>query len=317
MTALASFAGPVGASPVALTLRDASINRPTNVTTPTVVVATGFPQRALPLGLAQPLELRGGPMLEPEGLLSSLPFDWLPALLGFVAESCAGLVDRGDAWLTMPPAALAGAAGSGRTHLARQIARHAGLPFATLDVGEPDAFERLRPTPSHPDVAIPPTPLLAMARSGCANPVILVTGVAQASDATIEALSAMVDPEVSGEFVDEALEAILDFSHVNWLIATPPGTPAAARLPQTMHVVDVGRLRSDPENEALAFSLVMEAMADLRISSDDLGGSAAQLLGQLAYLARRLEPHQRTVGPVTQLYAAAFNGLLELAGVRP
>lgn len=94
--------------------------------------------------------------------------------------------------------------------VARWIARHAGLPLFRMPVDgtrhEADAGVR----------AIPPLPVVAMAASRCANPVIVVEmSMGNPPSLAVEAeLAEMIDPRRNGRWIHDAMDVILDLSQI-------------------------------------------------------------------------------------------------------
>ena len=243
------------------------------------VVARSFSGKVPPYGLDQPLVLIGGDHLGPAALASRLALDWTPDLLDVVAETCSRQAAADEPWLTLPPLNLMGGPGAGRTHLARQIARHVGLPCVSMDVSGPLGADRLRRERRSPDVSLPPLPILAMAASGCANPIVLVTGVDHATDQTLDLLAPMIDPGSSARWVDEALGMTVDLSHVSWLVATA-SDPLNWSFGEMLRPVQVARpsLLGAAGFGVLAVSILREVLADLDLTRDDLGPGAEAML---------------------------------------
>ncbi len=175
---------------------------------PTTIVARSWTGGPLPLGLDQPLELRGGTILAPDRMPAELALDWVPRVQEAVIVACMRQALADEPWFAMSPSALVGEPGAGRTLMARRIARCAGLPFISIDVSGPVAASRLAPSMRSPDVVAPSAVVLAMAISRCANPIVLVTGVDEADDHTLGILHSMIDPVSSRRWSADALEAV-------------------------------------------------------------------------------------------------------------
>jgi hypothetical protein len=231
------------------------------------VVARGFSEQPLPLALDRRLELRGRRCLSPDRMLS-LPLNWASDLIGHVAQACWDQSSQSRPWFWMPPTALSGGSGVGRTHIGRTLARHAGVPFAVMDARNASGAARTASGAGSPDVAVPSAIVLAMASSGCANPIILVTGIDDATQEEAEAIASMIAQESAPRWVDEAIEAVVDLSDVSWLIQTdaqalPPSFPAE------MSVIDLTK-PNRVQAPLLAFSLIAEVAADLELRPDRL-----------------------------------------------
>lgn len=236
---------------------------------PTVVIATGWTRGILPMGLDRPLSLGGGDRLGADGLGATLPLDHLPELMALVGEECAAREAGGTRWFGLPPLALVGSRGSGRTHAARQLARHAGLPFLRLDLAGEEGLRRLRRSVAPSEVEVPSEVVLAMLASGRANPVVLVTGLDEADGETLATLASMVDRRAGRRWTEEGVSATVDLTHVTWLIAVEDvsGLPQALRA--ALRPIDVAlpaRASGEgvtTEQELMTLGLLDELLADL------------------------------------------------------
>lgn len=244
---------------------------------PTMMLASSLSGRPLPFGSSLELELRGGDRLGPGGIVCDLELEWEPELMNAVGEACANQRIRGRDWFTMPPMALGGPAGAGRTHMARRLARAAGVPHIMFDATTWMFTWRC----SGPDVRLPLPIATAMAVSGCANPVVSVTGVQQASPAMIDLLVRLIDPTRNGSFIDEALGAVVDYSAVNWVVQVPPPVNTAAHRPTNFfreqdatpaeipdrlkpHLLHVALQDAEPAHfELLVIDVLAEVLGDL------------------------------------------------------
>ena len=278
-----------------------------------MTTAQGFAAGPLPFGLDRPLELRGGGVLGPDRLVAGIPLDWQPDLLSFVAAACRRQTQADRPWLSMPPVALLGPEGSGRTHAARTIARHAGLPFLAIDVAHRTAGDRPL---DYADAArcgltLPTLPVLALAATRCANPLVLVTGVDLAGEDALGQLSAMIDPVTAGRWVEQGIRATIDLGQVSWMLSASTDQ----RLPPALSAA-VSRVAVNPpahgsvERRIMAASVLAEVMADLGIVADDLGRGGADVV---EIVGRAFPMHQNDRGLGT-LYARLSAELLRRRG---
>lgn len=173
-------------------------------------------------GLASParLDLLGATALTEGGLTSTLPLDWQAEALAFVQSACTERRSVGADWLTLPPMLVIGEEGAGRTHFARQLAHHAGLPYHVWDLSREPPVSAGSPNA----VTLPPAPLLAMLAARCGNPIISVVGVEGATGETLDQLAAMMDGRTNRRRVEHSIGATVDYSHITWLVT--PTTPA-------------------------------------------------------------------------------------------
>jgi len=192
-----------------------------------------FAPAASRLPADRPLELRGGTAVALDRLPSTLPLDWQGEALAFVQRACAAARRSSVPSLTLPPALLAGGPGTGRTHFARMVALQAGLPHLAWDLSrtaDPESGSVL-------DLTLPPPPALAMLMSGCANPIVSVTGVDDAPDPVRDLLVDMVDPRSGRRRVEPSLGATVDYSRVTWLIHTAAPLRLPGRLTRLLETI--------------------------------------------------------------------------------
>lgn len=263
--------------------------------TASVVVAHGFAAGAPPLGLAAALPLRGGGCRTRDRLTSDLGFAWQTELRRVIKRAVIREEPVEADWFTLPPLLLCGPAGVGRTHVARRVAELAGLPHVGVAVGGAWGVEQLRPRGCGPDLLLPSAPVLAMAVSRCANPVISVS-VAEAFDPEDQAeLARMIDPATAGRWVDYACGATVDLRHINWMVqAHEPGELA----PSLLRLLQPVRLRF-PEAADAPLHLVevlAEAAIDLGVI-ERVGGRAREGVEHLSRLAGEVS--------TARIYAAA------------
>lgn len=195
---------------------------------PSMIFARSLSGRPLAPGSDLALELRGGDRLG--GILADLDIDWEPGFMGAVSGACADQRLRGLDWFTMPPILLGGPEGAGRTHVARSLARAAGVPHIMFDATTWMFTWRC----AGPDVPLPLPISTAMIASGCANPVVSVTGLERASMGMIDLLARLVDPSSNCRFVDEGLGAVIDYGAVTWIVQ---GSETPSNLPLLAHGV--------------------------------------------------------------------------------
>jgi hypothetical protein len=129
----------------------------------------------------------------------------------------------GRNWFGHPPIVLVGAAGFGRGGGAHRIADLAGVPLVEVDGAEVEAtaegagFRTL-------DV---PVPVLAMALTRCANPIVLI----DLADRNLNPFASrrpaeMLDPTRTGRWLHEGLRTVFDLSHVSWIVQASRHSPA-------------------------------------------------------------------------------------------
>lgn len=185
-----------------------------------IVVAHAMGHHPAPLGLDRPIELLGGrDRVAPGGMSFDLGIDHVPGFRNFVASACRRQAETGADWYRQPPLALLGNPGVGKGMVAHWIARHAGLPLYRMPiVSDEDAP---RGDAGRPMVrSLPPVPIMAMAASRCANPIIVVEidmGNLPAPEIEAE-LIGMMDPRRNSRWLHHDLGTIFDLGHVSWIV---------------------------------------------------------------------------------------------------
>lgn len=238
--------------------------KPLRTQVPTMEIASGFSTRTVPLGLDGGFELRGGDRLGPNGIACDLAMDWHPALMRLVEAACDDQRVRGRPWFTMPPTLLSGPAGVGRTHIARRISAAAGVPHLVMDVRDHDSAMRRHA----PDVPMPITPVVGMALTRCANPVVSVVNVDGADQEELAHIARLLDVRQNGRFVEPGLGATLDLSQVTWLVQSSAPDALRDRLRDVLLEV---RLEEPEDMDAtfLVIDLIAEVIADNGLEEPD------------------------------------------------
>ncbi len=267
--------------------------------TQSVLVAQKFTSGPPALGLGVPLPLRGADPVARERLTTNLGFGWQAELRGVLDRAADRATLEGKDWLSLPALLLCGPKGIGRTHVARRIAELAGVPHVSVMVGGPFGIEQLQPTGCGPDLTLPSAPVLAIAVSQCANPVVTVSGIDTLDASGQDELARMLDPATGERWVDYSCRATVDLRHVNWIIQSHD---PSALAPSLLRLVESVWLRP-PEGSDVPLHLV-EVLAEAAIDRgvvDRLGALARE---GLAHLSRH-----RGTRATADIYAAAIQWL--------
>ncbi len=194
---------------------------------PAIRVAFPMTADAPTFGLDQPTRLPGGAALSPDALPSATGLDHVLGLRVFLAESCRRQATAGRNWFGHPPLVLVGPAGFGRGHVARRIAQLAGVPLVEADGAE------LRDDGTGPVVRTRdvPIPVLAMALTGCANPIVLLDLThASPNPLASRRIAEMMDPVRTGRWLQERMRTVFDISHVSWIVQAPERSHAVVAI---------------------------------------------------------------------------------------
>ncbi|MER2269246.1 AAA family ATPase [Methylobacterium oxalidis] len=127
----------------------------------------------------------------------------------------------GRPYALLRPSVLVGAPGAGKSRLGARIAHHLGLGLWRVD-GTRDSGACIGGLDRRWATSEPCHPLMAMARHGSANPVMLVDEIEKAATRSDygrlwDALLPMLEPETARTYPDPAFQAEVDLSFVSWL----------------------------------------------------------------------------------------------------
>jgi len=207
--------------------------------------------------------LLGGDWLDHDDPVRDLPFPWHADLCTVVLDACSDGLAGGTAFLTLPPLLLTGEKGVGRTHVTRRLAALAGVPHVSLDLSGLD-LNSLHGRPAGPDLVLPCPPVMAVAVSGCANPMISVTGVQHADPAVQAWLFAMLDRTRAARWVDHAVGAVVDLSMISWLIQADDIGELPPTLLNALHIVAM-RMPGPDETRLHHVNILVEVAHDLGV----------------------------------------------------
>ncbi len=194
--------------------------------------------------LREELPLLGGDVMRPtedggidlcDRLRHVLP--WMAGAIGMIERQLQIATWAGRPWLQWRPMLLVGDPGVGKSHLARQIGRIAGVPAAQLDLGGMHDSAALVPTARGWSSARPCWPATMMAQSRCANPVLTLDEIDKAGGSRrngdpLQGMLAMLEASTAAVYHDTCLMTAVDLSAVCW-IATANDADADA-LPRPL-----------------------------------------------------------------------------------
>lgn len=201
--------------------------------------------------------LPGGDALLPSGLPMTIGMEHQPDFVRAVAHACREQVLRGRDWYSHGVMALMGSKNAGRGHAARRLAAATGLPLLVVDASTPAGRAQLKGTAAPGCTALPPFPVLAVAASRCANPIILIEGVRQGTD-LVDLIGPFIDPDRAPRYESAHLGCALDVGEINWIIQVD-GDDGVSKLPAGW--ASVVRFRP-PADHRLALLSLIGAVSD-------------------------------------------------------
>jgi hypothetical protein len=194
---------------------------------PSIQVAFPLEASAPTFGLDRPTRLLGAAALPPDALPSATGLDHVPGLRSLLANVCRRQVLAGRNWFEHSPIVLVGNAGFGRGLVVQRISELAGVPLVDVGGANLDAAA-VRDGVALGDV---PAPVLAMALTRCANPIVLLDLTeTNPNPLATRRLTEMLDPTRAGRWLHERLRTVFDLSHVSWIVQAPRVSPAVAAI---------------------------------------------------------------------------------------
>lgn len=222
------------------------------------------------LGLDRPKRLLGGHCLAPGGISTQAGLDWIPGLSSLLSEACRRQIASGRSWFWLPPIALAGATSDEARLVSRRIARLAGVPYLVMDLSRLQADALSRSAARGPGIIVPPDPVVAIATSGCANPLVLVLGADQASEQVASGLGDLLDRQSSARWLCPALGAMLDLSAITWMVATPNEHALPTSIYTRLRQIPISLPTERTGRMLRVLTVAFEAMADHDLQSAEV-----------------------------------------------
>ncbi|KQU23522.1 hypothetical protein ASG63_21805 [Methylobacterium sp. Leaf94] len=180
------------------------------------------------------------PVPDLRALRSSLTFEF-PYALNTIDRLLADLV--GQTHVAFRPTVLVGPPGAGKSRLVARLARHLGIGLWRVDATH-DSGAAIGGLDRRWANTEPAHPVLAIARHGVANPLILLDEIEKASTGTThgrlwDGLLPMLERETASAYPDPAFQCAVDLSHVSWLCTANGVDPLPGPLLDRLRVIEM------------------------------------------------------------------------------
>lgn len=212
--------------------------------------------------ITRPLPLAGG-AVPPEHFREVLTeeFPWLSEAIDMITDDLRLVHAGGMRRFQFRPLVVHGPAGIGKSRFARRMADLARVGYRYVSAGGMAGGNEFAGTGRSAEDPHPSTPVLAMYRSGTANPIVFVDEIDKIDHdkkgGTLEdALLAVLEAETAKRYFDECLQAQVDLSFVSYLFAVNDVHSLNPIMKDRMRVVSVKR---PPPS---AFSVILRGIMD-------------------------------------------------------
>lgn len=188
---------------------------------------------------------------------------WLGSAIDRIADQAAMQLSAGRPWLAFKPLLLVGPPGAGKTHLARRVGELSGCGSAILSLAGVNSNAELAGNPRGFRHTQPCFPAMAMLRTRCANPIIVIDEVEKAACSDmcdpVSTLLGLLERSTAGRYFDGCLAAEIDLGNVNWILTANRVDYLPSPLLSRVDVVRVSG--PGPEHAELVLTSLWRAVA--------------------------------------------------------
>lgn len=267
--------------------------------------------------LFEPVELGGrrSMRVSPAGrfprldeLVAAAP--WAEQLVRDVERQLRTQLALGRPWVAMEPVLLVGPAGVGKTWFARKLGAALGIATLVAELSTMSDDRMLSGTASGYQSAQPGWPLVAIAGTGIANPLLVLdeidkAGGSNANGRPHQTLLSMLEPASAKSWYDQCLLMACDISHVNWMACANITDTIPAPLLSRFRIMEVPHPKP-ADFDAILVSLVRDIAANWEVPP----GILPELPPAAFQLLRRRFMGKPSVRDLARNVRAVLGGLL-------